>query len=351
MNFTKYLHKRKHYVLFSILLIGLKHVSAQDRDKEFKFQYDAKDLVMESLFQKIYVLDSRKDTTHYGIINKGFFGQSAKVVATPSLETQLQDYLEIITLESTQKDTLLLQIRRLSFSEIGGGLKEKGFFDFRANLYQKKGNYYHPISRIDSSFQVSGIDVSNKLLKKGSLIIDTFIRSNLKTPNVGTDALTIQDLQNIDYKEKEQLPLYAAEHLVDGIYMNYESLKFQKPDYPLLDEKDKKGRIKYYYYTNEKGKKVKLKDSQIYAIVDNDETFISTTYGYYPLVMENDEYYFYGLATENSANIFVSASVGSGFGGGMIGVGMGSGPANVRKYKIKIDHLDGNFEKIQPVTD
>lgn len=79
MNFTKYLHKRKHYVLFSILLIGLTHVSAQDRDKEFKFQYDAKDLVMESLFQKIYVLDSRKDTTHYGIINKGFLGNQQRL--------------------------------------------------------------------------------------------------------------------------------------------------------------------------------------------------------------------------------------------------------------------------------
>lgn len=350
MNFMKYLHKRKYYVLFSILVIGLTQASAQDRDKEFKLQYDPKDIVPESQFQKIYMLDSRKDTTHYGIISKGFFGQSAKVVASPPLENQIQNYLETITIGSPQKDTLLLQVRRLSFSEIGGGFKEKGFFDFRANLYQKKGNTYHPISQIDSSFQVSGIDVSNKLLKKGSSIIDTFIRTNLKAPFIATESLTIQDIEKIDYKEKESLPLYAAEHLVDGIYMNYEHLKFQKPDYPLLDEKDKKGRIKYYYYINEKGKKIKLKDSQIYAVVDNDETFISTTYGYYPLVMENDEYYFYGLATENSANIFVSASVGSGFGGGMVGVGMGSGPSNVRKYKIKIDHLDGNFEKIHPVT-
>lgn len=350
MNFTNYLHTLKYHLLFTILMIGLQ-AAAQDRDKEFKLQYDSNDVVLESNFRKIYVLDSRNDTTHYGIIQKGFLGKSAKVIANPALEEQLQRYLETITQTSQNSDTLLLQIRRLSFSEIGGGIKEKGFFNFRANLYQKKGNYYFPINHIDSSFQVSGLDVSNKLLKKGSYIIDSFIRTNLAAQISSPESLSIHDIKNIDYKEKEQLPLYSAEHLVDGIYLDYESLKFQKPNHPLADKRDSKGRIKYYYYTNDKGKIVKLKDSQIYAIVDNDETYISTNYGYYPLVMQNDEYYFYGLVDENSTNIFVSASIGSGFGGGMVGIGMGSAPNHVKKYKIKIDHLDGNFEKIHPVTD
>ncbi|MCS3555238.1 MULTISPECIES: hypothetical protein [Sphingobacterium] len=349
MNLTHYVHTLKHHVLLAILLTGLTHASAQDRNKEFTFQYDAQEIVNGSQYQKIQILDSRKDTTHYGIIQKGFLGKSATVVANPALEDQLQKYLETISNGNTQRDTLLLQIRRLSFSEIGGGIKEKGFFDFRANLYQKKGNNYFPLNHIDSSFQVSGIDVSNKLLKKGSLIVDSFIRKNLIVKDISSESLTLQDIQNIDYKEKEKLPLYAAEHLVDGIYMSYETLKNQKPDYPLVDEKDKKGKIKYYYYTNDKGKKVKLKDSQIYAVVDNDETYVSTSFGYYPLVMENDEYYFYGLAEENSTSFSISAGIGSGFGygGGMIGIGVGSAPSNIKRYKIKIDHLDGNFEKIE----
>lgn len=232
MNITAYLHTLKHHLLLAILLIQWTQTLAQDSNKEFTFQYNPQEFVQGSQYQKIQILDSRKDTTHYGIIQKGFLGKSAYVIANPALEEQLQKYLRTITNGNTQKDTLLLQIRRLSFSEIGGGIKEKGFFDFRANLYQKKGNNYFPLNHIDSSFQVSGIDVSNKLLKKGSLIIDSFIRKNLTVQNIPSEALTIQDIQNIDYKEKEQLPLYAAEHLVDGIYMSYEALKYQKPDYP-----------------------------------------------------------------------------------------------------------------------
>lgn len=337
-------------VSFLFILSSFFCSHAQERNKDFKFRYDQNLKTENSRYQYIQVIDSRADKTHFGIVQKGMFNKIAKVVASPSIQEQLQTYLTSIVTNSQTADTLILQIRRLSFSESSGSFGEKGFFTLRANLYHKAGVNYYPLQLIDSSFQVSGIDVTNKLLNKGSKILDDYIRKNLAYSN-RNGQLSLEDVLRIDYKEKESLPFYAAEHLTDGIYMNYENLKYQKPDYPLQGEWKKNGEIKYYYYINDKNKKVKLKDRSIFAVIEKDKAFISTENGYNELFMENDEYYFIGFLPSGGNSSFF---VGAGFFGGAIGsfgmtsIGGGFGSSGKQsEYKVKIDHMDGKFEKVE----
>src|SRR5699024_1776464 len=74
---------KKNYIIFFLILCSFS-VNAQNKSEIFRLP--SPDLkVSNSLYHSIRLLDIRKDTSHYGILQKGAFNRKAEVVAEPAL--------------------------------------------------------------------------------------------------------------------------------------------------------------------------------------------------------------------------------------------------------------------------
>ena len=63
---------------------------------------------------------------------------------------QIEDGFDSLMDSSAEKGHLLLELRRFYISESSANLTEKGYCNFRANLYRKEGKVYVKLASIDS---------------------------------------------------------------------------------------------------------------------------------------------------------------------------------------------------------
>src|SRR5699024_10742561 len=118
--------------LFFLILCSF---SAYAQNKTEIFRLPIPDLkISNSLYHSIQILDIRKDTSNYGVLQKGAFNRKAEVVAEPSLGIQLSQVVNALTDKSAQNGKLLLLLRQCRFAEIERATHERGLFHFRAIL-------------------------------------------------------------------------------------------------------------------------------------------------------------------------------------------------------------------------
>ncbi|MBL0357082.1 MAG: hypothetical protein IPP72_09440 [Chitinophagaceae bacterium] len=88
----------------------------------------------------------------------------------------------------------------------------------------------------------------------------------------------------------------------------------------------------------------KLKPKDIYAVVYKGLPYITTSYGYYPLNKNGDDFFFTGQAkvTANAADIAAAS-----FFFGIIGGLLASNDSAV--FEMKIDHLNGGFIHLREI--
>ena len=121
------------------------------------------------------------------------------------------------------------------------------------------------------------------------------------------------------------------------------SFKAQIPDYTLFSITFEDGEITEVKAKNRKGKVSKVKSANVYAIVNNGKPFISAKYGYYPIVKNNNDFYFIGddklhfikgqIIKTNS--IFNSSEYVY-------------NPLPITSvFEIKIDHVNGQFMRVR----
>jgi hypothetical protein len=121
------------------------------------------------------------------------------------------------------------------------------------------------------------------------------------------------------------------------------AFKAQIPDYTLFSITFEDGEITEIKAKNRKGKIKKIKSDNVYAIVNNGKPFVSALFGYYPLVKNNNDFYF---IADDKLN-FVKGQI----------VKNGSIFSNTEYiysplpitsvFEIKIDHVNGKFMRVR----
>lgn len=318
---------------------------AQKATKDFEIDLPQQK-VAHSLYNTIEYIDSRFDTSNMGIVQLGAFNKKARVIPVTPFHLQLQKVLDSLT-DKTEagKDTLLFQLRQLSFAEVTGAMSEKGYCYLRAALYQKQPEGYKPVSSIDTVLLIKSMDVTKGLFRNGSKLLNGFIAENLGKAGSGDILYAYNDIAHIDSVEKRKLTVYNIDTYTDGVYINYQSFINQTPDYVNMDVKLKRDTVSTVKIKGDKDKMEKIKAKDMYAVIYQGKIFIATDYGYYPAEKYNDDFLFTGKAkVAASAGDMIAAGVFF----GIIGSLIAENSANAT-FEMKIDHVNGGFIRLREV--
>lgn len=332
--------KKGFYSLLFFAIITV--VSAQEKIKYFDLNYTEKK-VENSLYNTIQFLDSREDTSGMGIVRVGTLNKEATVKPNGSFQSQLENLLSKINDTNASQNNLLFQLRRLKFVEKAGEGKEYGYIFFRANLFSINDKIYNKIASIDTFIVVEAIDVTKPLMEEGNNTIVNFIKSGLVIKPNGISSLSMNEIMSIDSIEKLKIKVYNVETYTNGVYKTFMAFKAQIPDYTLFSITFEDGEISVIKAKNRKGKIKKIRSDDVYAIVNNGKPFISALFGYYPLVKNNNDFYFIaddkldfvkGQIVKNSSIFSNTEYVYS--------------PTLITSlFEIKIDHVNGKFMRVR----
>lgn len=328
----------KKIQITALVLFGLQTTSAQIKKTE-DFNITKPEYTTQSNFSHLQIIDSRKDTANYGIVQKGAFNKRALVQPKIPIAVQLDSIFHLLKANAatTPQDTLVIQLRDMKFAEITESFKETGYFFLRANAYLKKGQTYSEVNSTDIIETVNAMDVTQKNYKNASRIINDFMGKAMSAKASPDRTFTREQIVNMDKIEKQAIPLYAAEKLTDGIYVGYFGFKDQVPNYTDFKvERNKKGDVRGVKFLDHKGKYTSIGSDRMYGFVENGMPYIATEYGFYPLIKREDDYFYTGRvrATGDTATI-VAATMMFGIIGGIIASN------NSETVEIMIDHITG----------
>ncbi len=323
-------------ILFTCVTIGL-----MAQVKTFKFK-DSEKPFAEHSFQKVSVIDGRENKRNIGLVQKGVNNTLAAVMIDPSLEEALQDFLNPLLSNAGGKKRLIIHIRQLSFSEFTRTFKEEGFFRIRAEAYEQTDNGYLPLSKIDTLVIVSGLDVTNNLLKSGQRTIYHWVDYSLRQKPVAENYYSAADILNIDRIEKQKIPLYNNPELPKGLYQSYQDLAQRQPSDTSINFEydDQTGRIRATR-TDDNGnsKVIRLTSKTGYAVSFDNKLWILVPEGYAMAKFRDGSLYYmapYNLmvAKANNANSYMLF----GLVGGTI-YSMNNSEEKLTNFMV--DHLNG----------
>ncbi len=315
------------------------------QSKTESFQLALPDMkAFNSEYNSIRVIDIRRDTTDFGIVQKGGFNRKEKVIVETPLASQLSALVSYLIDSSAKNREMVLLLRQFSFAEVTGGMSEKGYFQFRAVLFANDNGQYRKINRIDTVVVVSSMDVTKKMFRLGSKTVTNFIAFNLTEEPTNDINISLNELSLIDSFEKRKLPLYNVASLAEGIYYNFQSFVSQQPDEAIKSvEFLKNGKVKRILYKDKNGREQELDYRLIYAFIHNAKAHISGEFTYYPLEKRGDDFYFTGKVLNAKSGDVATAAFFFGIMGGL----MASSATAV--FEMKIDHLTGGFIRVKEV--
>lgn len=334
----------KRILLISSLLMGAFSSNAQKKVVSFQI-VPPEEKVANSLYNSIQLLDIRKDTTDFGIVQKGLLNRRVKVTTDIPMAEQLSGIVDALTDHTAQNGKLLLLLRQCSFAEVTNAMSEKGYFHFRAVLFSHENDAYKRIVSIDTVTMVKAMDVTQKMLRLGEGVITSFIAEYLKQAPNEDMTLSINQLPKIDSIEKSRLPFYISGSYVDGIYYSFNSFVYQQPDEGKVSAVlDKNGKLRQVSYTDKDGQKEKIKNRATYAVVYEGKPYVSTKYGFYLLEKRDNDFYFIGKASNYTTIDIVTAEIFFGVIGGLIA------QSATALFEMKLDHLSGGFIRIRALS-
>lgn len=333
---------KKQFILSCFALLTSLNIFAQNTNNVFEIALPEVK-IKNSLYNALNVLDSRQDTTHFGIVQLGAFNRKAEVKISAPIESQLQKAFNHQLDSNAQNGKLLFQIRQFYFAEITSSFSEKGYCYLKADLYANNNGNYKRLARIDTVAIVSAMDVTRLLMRQSSKLITDFIATNSAQKPVDAEDYTFADIMKIDDIEKSKIKLYTTENLAEGIYHTYSDFKLQQPNstnFTVSTQQSPK------VFIEKEGKKEQLKPKEIYAFVKEGKAYIATEYGYYPLIKRDNNFYFNGKIKVSADNASVmTASLFFGIIGGLI-----ASMPNAQTSELKIDHQTGEFIREKTTT-
>jgi len=329
----------------SLLFFAGLSVLAQDKVKYFDLEYNGTK-VENCLYNSIKFLDSREDTSSFGTVRVGVLDKEVKVVCNGSFETQLGILLTKMSGETVSQTPLVFQLRRLKFVEKAEAGREYGYCFFRASIFLNVANDYKLISAIDTFMVIeSKKEATKQIIAYANKTIVNFVSGALtKEPKTNT-VYTLNEIVKLDSIEKAKIKVYTTDEYVNGVYRTFESFKDQTPDYSLFSITFEDGEISEIKAKNDKNRLRIINSEEVYAIVNNGKPYISAEYGYYPLVKNNNDFYFIGDDKVNyiKGQVVKSNSIFN--------------PTEyvytplpiTTQFEIKIDHVNGKFMRVKEI--
>jgi hypothetical protein len=310
---------------------------AQDKMKYFTLEYSGSK-VPNSSYGSLKLVDSREDTSGFGAVRLGMLDKEAKVVSNGSFETQLGILLTKLNGDNSGTNQLIFQLRRLKFVEKADAGMEYGYCFFRANIFTPYSGDFKLLSSIDTFIVVeSKKEVTKQLIQCANNCVVNFIKESL-TKNVGYRiGLTYNEIVKIDSIEKSRIKVYTTNEYVNGVYRSFESFKEQTPEYSLFSITFEDGEITEIKAKNDKGRLRKIGSEEVYAIVNNGKPYISAEFGYYPLVKNNNDFYFIGDDKVNYIR------------GQVVKQYVYTPVPITSQFEIKIDHMNGKFMRVKEI--
>lgn len=292
--------------------------------------------VSNSKYNEIQLLDSRTDTTNFGIVQLGAFNKKAIVKTIKPFGNQIKESIGFMVDSTAQNNKLILNVRHFFFAEVTGVMSEKGYCYFRGDLYTQNNDKYYKLASIDTVGVISAMDVTKALMRSSSNIINNFISNNLTVSPNTQESYSFSDLMSIDSIEKKRTKLYSLQTLNDGIYQNFSAFSSQEPSIVDFETKYNDDGALVKVIDNEKKASVSAKS--IYAVVKNGRPFIATNHGFFEMKRKGNDFYFQGRSkvSPNSSSV-ITASMFF----GIVGALLASNQTEVTE--LKIDHLTGEF--------
>jgi len=332
------------FILSLTILFTAYFVFSQGKVKYFDLNFTDKK-IDNSLYNDIKLLDSREDTSNLGLVRLGLLDKEAAVLLNGSFETQLGVLLTKMNGTSVASNQLVFQLRRLKFVEKAEARKEFGYCFFRANLFTPVQGGYKLISAIDTFIAVESNDVTKQVIEKANKTIVAFVKNALTKDIANASVLSINEVVKIDSIEKLKIKVYNTNDYVNGIYCTFEAFKNQQPDFTLFSITFEDGEISEVKAKNEKGRLKKVSSENVYAIVNKGTPYISAQFGFYPLVKNNNDFYFIGDDKINyikgqivkSNSLFNNSEY------------VYSPLPITSVYEIKIDHVNGRFMRVKEI--
>lgn len=301
--------------------------------------------VQNSLYDKIKIIDLRKDTLRLGQGQFGLLNKKLTLTPKPSLSVQLSGIVNQAVDGNSKKGELALCIRNFKFSERTAANSEEGFCAFTADLYRKSDSVYFLLQSIDTLIRVKSMDVTKQMIHEGDSLITRFVNRNMLNPGVTNIPLKLYEIVYADSIAKRQIKLFNTPVFTDGIYNSYNSFKNQVPDQQAIVIR-KNNKIKTVKITNEDGVVQIIKPQSIYAIVTDGIPYIATEFGYYPLNHIDDNFAFIGKfrGPANSDGVFV-ASMAFGLVGGLVASQIDS----KAYFYCELNYKNGEFIRLRRV--
>ncbi|MDR2956232.1 MAG: hypothetical protein LBV43_14250 [Prevotella sp.] len=300
----------------------------------------------DSNYNRLVYIESRANPYDMGIVYINMWEGFQEVTLSIPLEQQLASLIQSVTFQNEEKGKLAVQMRTLFFSFGEENLQGKGKCNLRMTLYKadNKDTFYF-LNTIDTVL----VSEEKEIRNLAGSVIASFITDNLPyLPYEDEAALTMEQVMDIDFYEKNSIPFYTESFIPDGIYFNYRSLKNlspdETPDLTTIDTgKDSMKDIKIPD-TKKPGKTKKLKSKDAYAIVANGIPYIGYE-GSFRKAHKNDGGWWYVIMQKTTSGNF-SLNIGVGGGNrrsaGGVGIGIPIG-GKTENYEIFIDQLNGDF--------
>lgn len=329
-----------------ILILGAFIISSSILFAQKDFELQIPPLkVVESNYNRITYIDSRVNKRDFGFIYTTVWNKYTPIQENTPLAIQLQSLIKDVTEESAKDQTILFQLRDLSFSD---GVKSDtpAYCHIRINLYQEykaATTEYYYINRLDT---LIASKKSNTILDEASAAITSFVMENLTTLPLD-EVYTLDEVSNIDNIEKANLKVYQTDVYVDGVYPDYHSFANQTPLTAEMTCKTKDKELKEVKVKDATGEKwVKVKPQDVYAVVAEGVPYIAAGKKYCILYKNGMDFEFRtdeskGMRVMPNVSFEVGGGSGGGFVGGGIGIVFGSSPKE--KITMIIDHLTGDF--------
>ncbi len=327
-----------HLIFFLFILCG--RIISQNHPEDFHLTFPKK-IISNGYYHTITFLDSRPEKDDLGYVYTGGDNRKTNVINKKEFGAQLKALVKRSIDSSNADGELLFQLRKFKFLEKPENASEFGFCLFRADLYVRQDSTYKKLSRIDSIIVVEAPDATKPLFDAASNMIADFVLTNLGKDFSNTENFTFKQIEKMDSVEKSRIKLFASGQYTNGVYKNYQSFKDQIPDFRVLEVIYKYNRLIAVKVLTPKGKKIKIKPDEFFAVITEGKPFISAEYGIYPLEKINGDFYFTG---EGKVPKEKAGSTEEGADGKDA---KENSKMQTAFYQIRLDHIDGSLMRIK----
>lgn len=231
------------------------------------------------------VLDLRKDTMFFGLINK-----KTNIIIPNQVNKTLFAKVSELREKYAWKDELLLVVRKYYYAVWG---KER-FLYLEAELYKKAIEDYSLLRAIDTIVKDEAGADKDEIPYRISPLEKLFERSVNQDYSIAEDRFRWIEIAKRDSLEKAQTTLYQKDTYKDGVYKTIKSFNNQEPEEENfefgMDEN-----LKFRLYMNKDGKNRRVSPSRVFAVVRGGKPYIGNNYyGFYFLHREGNEFRFRG---------------------------------------------------------